>query len=217
MPASFARWEPAKKCTGGPQPGARAFLAWALATQPHARNDGIYNCRNVRGGSTMSAHAEGRAIDVGFPLVDGRPNPAGTALVQVLRPIAAKLGIGCIIWNRRIWSAKSPGRAGRPYAGADPHTGHVHVELTRKAAAVLNLATIKHHVATAAQRPARATLRRGDHGPAVEALQKLLHVTVDGVFGPKTVAAVNKVKTAAGGPADGIAGPNTWAILEGRR
>jgi hypothetical protein len=64
--------------------------------------------------------------------------------------------------------------------------------------------------------PARTTLKRGDHGPAVEALQKLLHVTVDGQFGPQTEAAVNRVKTAHGGPADGIAGPNTWAVLEGR-
>lgn len=69
----------------------------------------------------------------------------------------------------------------------------------------------------ASLRVPRPTLKRGDTGPAVKALQKLLGVTVDGDFGPQTEAAVNKAKRAAGGPADGLAGPNTWARLEGRR
>lgn len=213
----FAAWTGASRCVGSARPGARALMKWCLSAHPTARNLGIYCCRNVRGGSDMSCHAEGRADDVGFPMVNGKANPQGYRLVEELRPVAKELGIQAIIFNRTIWSAKSPGKAGRPYHGANPHLDHVHIELTRTAAEKLTLATIRHVAgAVAAGRPARATLRRGDHGPAVEALQKLLHVAVDGVFGPATEAAVNRVKVGHGGPADGIAGPNTWAVLEGR-
>lgn len=214
--ATFASWQPAARCSGGPTPGAKAFMRWfmdAYASQG-ARNDGIYNCRPVRGGTIMSAHAEGRAADAGFHLVGGKPNPAGDDLVQRLRPVAVHLGIGVLIWDRRIWSAKSPGRDGRPYAGVDPHTGHVHVEFTRAAAAVLNLATVKHwldgpggvgHLAR--------DLTLGDHGADVAALQRALHITADGVFGPQTKATVNAFKRRHQLAEDGIAGVRVRQLL----
>lgn len=149
--AIFADWQPATHCTAGPAVGAKAMLAWCLDVFDNfgVHSDGIFNCRDVRGGGTWSIHAEGRAVDVGFPLVRNKSglwvaNPAGTALVQIIRPLAVKVGVQCLIWNRRIWSNKSPGMEGRDYEGIDPHTGHVHIELTRKAAANLNLKTIRH-------------------------------------------------------------------------
>jgi len=42
-------------------------MAWCLANYPPGANLGIYNPRNVRGGGALSVHAEGRAIDVGYP------------------------------------------------------------------------------------------------------------------------------------------------------
>src|SRR5690606_6115882 len=60
----------------------------------------------------------------------------------------------------------------------------------------------------------RATLRRGDVGPDVSALQRLLGVSVDGVFGPATEAAVLSFQGKARLYADGIVGPVTWAALE---
>lgn len=210
----FAAWQPATRCVGGPQPGAKAFLAWALHAYAadHVRSDGIYNCRSIRGGGIMSAHAEGRAIDVGFPLVGGKANPAGDRLVAQLRPHAAQLGIGVIIWDRRIWSAKSPGAAGRRYDGVDPHTGHVHVELTRTAGAKLNLATIRHHLAAPAASGGR-DLRAGDHGADVAALQGALGIHVDGQFGAGTEVAVNRLKARMGLPEDGVAGPRLRGVL----
>lgn len=210
----FASWQPAVHCVGGPRPGAKAVAAWFMAEYAHAgaRNDGIYNCRQIRGGGVMSAHAEGRAFDAGFPLVHGRPNPAGDELVQRLRRVAVHLGIGVLIWDRRIWSAKSPGAAGRPYGGVDPHTGHVHIELTRGAAARLNLATVRHFL-TPGPKASSRDLRRGDHGGDVVALQRALHVTADGAFGARTEAAVNALKARHGLPADGIAGARVQTLL----
>ncbi len=202
----FAAWTPATHCSGGPTPGAKAFMAWALAAYAadHVRSDGIYSCRLVRGSSSvMSAHAEGRADDVGFPLIAGHANPAGARLVQRLRPVAAHLGISVLIWDHTIWSARSPGAAGRPYGGVDPHTGHVHVEFTRTAAAVLNLPTIRHWLDGPA---GPRDLHVGNTGPDVRALQKALGIHVDGIFGVLTEQAVNRWKSRHSLPTDGVAG-----------
>ncbi len=83
---SFATWEGATRCTGGPTPGARALMAGCRAAfaASGATNFGIYNCRSVRGAATTSCHGEGRACDIGFPLRGGRANPAGQQLVDHL-------------------------------------------------------------------------------------------------------------------------------------
>ena len=47
----------------------------------------------------------------------------------------------------------------------------------------------------------------------VRYLQKLLGITVDGVFGSETEEAVKKAQKENGLPADGIVGPYTWAAL----
>ena len=61
-------------------------------------------------------------------------------------------------------------------------------------------------------------VRRGANGHPVRTLQHLLRahgqqVSVDGVFGPLTEAAVKAVQTASGLTADGIVGPQTWPRL----
>lgn len=141
---SFAPWEAATACTAGPTPGARALMSGALtAYASHgATSMGIYNCRAVRGTTgTVSCHGEGRACDVGFPMIDGGANPAGQHLVDTLRPDAEALGIQAIIYDRVIYSARSP--EGRPYTGVSPHYDHVHIELTRRAGRELTLATVQ--------------------------------------------------------------------------
>lgn len=139
----FAPWTAATKCSDGPTPGARALMKFLTETVPGAKSMGIYNCRPVRGGSARSVHSEGRALDVGMPMDGGHGSAAGHTLVQLLRPVADKLGIQAIIYDRKIWSAKSPGPDGRPYTGANPHYDHLHVELTRTAGAKLTLATVR--------------------------------------------------------------------------
>lgn len=65
----------------------------------------------------------------------------------------------------------------------------------------------------------RPVLRRGDHGPAVEELQRRLAVVGPGVagygqFGPRTEQAVRAFQAAHGLTADGVCGPATWAKLD---
>lgn len=129
------RYDRATSDSRGPTPGAKALLDWILATTPHTTNLGIYNYRPVRGGGTLSVHAEGRAIDV------GTPDPLAQAAVDDLLPLLvehhADLGLQLAIWRRRVWSNTRQGEGWRPYTGTDPHTGHTHLELTRAAAAAL--------------------------------------------------------------------------------
>lgn len=67
--------------------------------------------------------------------------------------------------------------------------------------------------------PPTGPLRIGDHGPRVEELQLVLNQTgfladaPDGYFGPITRAAVESFQRAAGLEVDGIAGPRTLAAL----
>ncbi|MGW3661314.1 penicillin-insensitive murein endopeptidase [Streptomyces sp. NPDC005151] len=64
-----------------------------------------------------------------------------------------------------------------------------------------------------------STVREGDSGPEVKAVQSLLNakrgtgLTVDGVLGSGTASAVRAFQSHAGLTADGIVGPDTWRNL----
>jgi peptidoglycan hydrolase-like protein with peptidoglycan-binding domain len=65
----------------------------------------------------------------------------------------------------------------------------------------------------------RPTLRRGDRGPDVTELQERLRahgydVVVDGYFGPQVGSMVRAFQQAHGLAADGVVGPLTWEALE---
>lgn len=56
-------------------------------------------------------------------------------------------------------------------------------------------------------------LKVGSKGEAVRTLQEFLKLTVDGIFGPKTEAAVKNYQSKNGLTVDGIVGPRTWAHM----
>lgn len=61
---------------------------------------------------------------------------------------------------------------------------------------------------------ASPTLRQGSHGSAVVTLQRMLRVTADGAFGPKTGHAVLVFQRSRGLAVDGVVGPKTWRALK---
>lgn len=63
------------------------------------------------------------------------------------------------------------------------------------------------------QLTARSTIKRGSRGPDVFALQTVLKLEADSVFGPATQAAVEKFQKSKQLLPDGIVGPMTWAAL----
>ena len=58
-------------------------------------------------------------------------------------------------------------------------------------------------------------LRKGDRGEEVKVLQSLLNITIDGIFGKDTEAAVIKYQRTHGLTPDGIVGAKTWGELQG--
>ena len=60
---------------------------------------------------------------------------------------------------------------------------------------------------------AAPAVRLGARGPAVVALQRELGVTADGVFGPRTRAAVRTFQASRRLSVDGVVGPRTWRAL----
>ena len=60
---------------------------------------------------------------------------------------------------------------------------------------------------------AEVTLRKGDRGRAVAAVQRKLDLTADGMFGPQTHRAVKRFQRRKGLAPDGIVGPLTRAAL----
>ena len=202
---NFARWEKAVKCSGRPMPGAVRLLNWLTQSYPVGWSGGIYNCRPIRGQTSMSIHGEGRAVDFMLPVQGGKAHPVGDEIVAKLGADGDRLGIQCIIWDRRIYSRRSPN--GRPYRGVNPHIDHLHIELNRRAATGMpNLGPT-----VPQQRP---TLRRGARGAHVQNLQQLLGgLAIDGIFGPRTEQAVRAFQQANGLKVDGIVGPQTWGAL----
>ena len=66
---------------------------------------------------------------------------------------------------------------------------------------------------------ANPILRQGSQGQSVKTLQQLLTaagytLAVDGIFGPRTEAAVKKFQKDNGLVVDGIVGPKTWSSLQ---
>jgi murein DD-endopeptidase MepM/ murein hydrolase activator NlpD len=59
----------------------------------------------------------------------------------------------------------------------------------------------------------RAVIRQGSTGEDVKYLQGKLGITADGIFGPRTRAAVVAFQSSKGLTADGIVGKNTWRVI----
>ena len=130
-------------------------------------------------------------------------------------------GGGYAIFNRRITAPDWSGW--RSYTGSNPHTSHGHISLSRTAAGFDSAAPWGIFGGKPPPPPDTGrTLRPGSTGPLVAALQTRLRtqyplyaqgLATDGVYGPKTEAAVREFQRRAGLVVDGIAGPITLARL----
>lgn len=159
------------------------------------------------------------AIDITH---DPRAGCDSQALAEVLRA-SRDPRIKYIISNRRICSSETRPWEWRAYTGSNPHNHHVHISVKPDQELFDD---VKPWDLTAAPLPqpspvaavAARTLRRGDTGPAVEELQRRLNtksiiIDVDGVFGQATYAGVKRFQGARRLVADGVVGPQTWALL----
>lgn len=138
---------PGSSCTGEIAPGLLRLQELIHVNFPQiyakGRVDDLYCCREVgetkcgSRSSSPSFHGVGRAIDV-FPLVDkkGRldvaaTKAAGDPLAAWLINNASKLQVQEVIWQRKIWTAKSG--VWKDYHGKDAHTAHLHISVNNLA------------------------------------------------------------------------------------
>lgn len=135
----YADWD---HLQSGCQPGAKTLMAWITANVAGATNLGCFNPSTIPGSTTLSIHAEGRAIDPGTPDDDARD--AMVVFLDRLVQVADVLGVQCIIHQKRIWST-AVDTAVKPFASwrelsnwraVGDHLNHAHIELTREAAGI---------------------------------------------------------------------------------
>ncbi|MBT8494660.1 MAG: hypothetical protein KJO07_16515 [Deltaproteobacteria bacterium] len=131
-------------CSGGLEPGTAELRLYLYDWFPQADTIGGYNCRKINGGSSMSLHGTGRALDIMLPLAgswgddNAADNDLGDPIGNWLVENADDIGIQLIIWDQWTWGQhREVGNRDRAYGGAHPHHDHLHIELTPEAAAGL--------------------------------------------------------------------------------
>ena len=129
---------PATRCTHQEAIGTRALLNAMLRKYPGSTSFGIESCRNARGGSSLSLHAEGRAADW-HPATKAQGDEAFRLLVDNAWGIGAQE----IIWWEQIWSLARQSEGVRPYEpgpGGSPHHDHIHIGQVPRAASEMTAA-----------------------------------------------------------------------------
>jgi len=139
--------------------------------------------------------------------------------------LTSVINLGMLLVSSDYTGYSNTGPGWAPYGGMTPVVwqytstatlnGVVNVDMNAYQG---TLADFQAQVTTGASSGAEPTLVEGDTGPAVETLQTRLNVwgaklTVDGDFGPATLAAVEAFQTAQKLTVDGVVGPQTWAAL----
>lgn len=189
-----------------------------------ALDDWGYAARPIRGGSTLSNHASGTAIDLNAPRHPLGTNPTDNftpAQIQKIHEIVAVTG------HAVRWGGDYSGRK-------DPMHFEINdgVTLERCAQALVRIRAFNGRGPGISQpspppTPAPPSGRRVlsvttplTSGPDVAELQRVLsrwypvmRLTVDGVYGPATARAVRHLQAQAEIMVDGIAGPATFREL----
>lgn len=176
---------------------------------------GCYDRRPVRGGTRWSSHAFGAALDWGYGRRHGGPGRewAADVVIPFLINNAQALGIQRIhdYEARRYW------QAGRGWINRPPGNGGDWLHIETSADAWNNTTPLAQRglnggLEDRPRYPGRP-LKQGSRGKAVEAIQRRLDATADGIFGPKTRIAVERFQQTHRLEVDGIVGPKTWASL----
>lgn len=190
----------------------RVFRAVGRILRAHqytVRGDvtGGYNCRKITGGTSISAHAQGIALDVNWDTNPYRTDKLVTdmpeAMTNAIMSLTNDAGVKAVRWGGD-WD----GRPETPNSNYDA----MHFEVVCTPHDVKIGFSIPPFDET---NPSRwPLLARDEKGGAVTQLQLHLgDLDADGYFGPLTEDAVKAFQLARGLPADGVVGLGTWTAL----
>jgi hypothetical protein len=131
------RWTGTSTCSGALTRGARELGTYLRGEFDQVSSIGGYACRrNTADSSRMSVHGTGRALDVFIPKRAGKADSTkGDPVANWLVLNAARIGVQLVIWNRTVWRANGTNEGN--YTGPNPHTDHLHVELTVEASKLM--------------------------------------------------------------------------------
>jgi GH25 family lysozyme M1 (1,4-beta-N-acetylmuramidase) len=139
--------------------------------------------------------------------------------------LASLIDLGMLLVSSDYTAYSNTGPGWAPYGGMTPVIWQYTSTATLNGVSNVDfnaykntLADFKAQATGGAMSGSEPTLVEGDTGPAVQTLQTRLnvwgaHLTVDGNFGPETLAAVKAFQTEHRLTVDGIVGPQTWAAL----
>ena len=125
-----------------------------------------------------------------------------------------------VIANARIFSSATSPWQWRKYTGSNPHRSHFHTSVhsskthydRERTWSLPGAAPLPPDPDNPNTRP---VVRRGSTGELVREVQTIVGgIKIDGQFGPATEAAVKQFQTAHKLVADGIVGPQTWAAMD---
>lgn len=221
---------------GRRQPGLEHFAGSVeYLTGGRLWNNGTLGIRPIRGGSSTSVHATGRAVDLSRRNMGGnRPGSDRRYLLDFIDMLIAHadaFGLELIVdyqhgrggrtWrcDRGTWLEQKPGAiAGGGASWAD----WMHVELSPTVAGSVALvdaawaqvfAGTPHVTASPVPLYPGRVLKRGSTGEAVRHVQRYLELSASGTYNAATEAAVRAFQKVAGIEADGLVGPVTWASM----
>ena len=133
---AFSPYQGQTTCEPVARRGVVQFRDLVLAAYPGTRDGGIVRACSTGG---TSEHKEGRAWDWRVSAADpAQVVQANDLLDWLLAPdehgnaaaMARRLGVMYVIWDSRIWKSYQAARGWQPYAGASPHTDHVHLSFS---------------------------------------------------------------------------------------
>lgn len=154
-PIEDSEYESATHCVKRTPKGTLQMARWL---ERHFRGDnwGTLRCEKW-GKNSASLHAEGRAVDWHLDARSAKDRAAAKRLFRTLiatdragneQALARRMGVQELIWNCGYWSAGSPryrpygycydrrtGERKRKLNRTEAHMDHVHIGLTRRAAA----------------------------------------------------------------------------------
>ena len=173
-----------------------------------------YAERKIRGGSSLSNHASGTAIDLNAPKhYLGAVGTFTSSQVRAIRKILSACE-GTIRW-------------GGDYRG---RKDEMHFEINAGTAKVARVAKKLRPKLQGPSTPgggggggstyttvtgSTPLVKLYHKGEPVRRIQKAVGITVDGYFGPNTKNAVQAFQRKHGLAADGIVGPDTWGAING--
>lgn len=129
----FSTIRPGEPSQLGERPAVTAFRDYVVRRFRKVSSGGIRRSppKDATPGRHRDPHEDYRAVDAMVSEFE-----VGDEVANWLVTWADVIGVQYVLWCRYEWSASPYGSRWEPYTGTNPHTDHVHIELSEEAASL---------------------------------------------------------------------------------